>query len=50
MEIEKQIKVIIYKSWNMITCIVLNINTNIIEYLSKNHKDWIRYEIQKREL
>ena len=40
-----QMKITIYKPNNVISCIILPLNTNLTEYLSKNHSDYLRFII-----
>ena len=40
-----QMKITIYKPNNVISCIILPLNTNLTEYLSKNHSDYLKFII-----
>ena len=38
-------KITIYKPNNVISCIILPLSTNLTEYLSKNHSDYLKFII-----
>ena len=38
-------KITIYKPNNVISCIILPLNTNLTEYLSINHSDYLKFII-----